>query len=124
MELFLLYCWLKLDSILMMLWISLFITAIVLIFATAHRMDISEDENPEAVLFRKQHTKAYKSWFALALFALLLPNSTNVAVLVAGSYAIDFVKSPEGTKVSALIRGKANEILDAELKKLTPQPGK
>jgi hypothetical protein len=58
------------------------------------------------------------------VLALLIPNQTDTAILVASSVAIDVAKSPEGTKIGQLLRGKANELLDAELKKLSPQPAK
>lgn len=54
------------------------------------------------------------------LFWVAIPNQTQTAVLVATSVALDIAKSPEGTKIGQLLRGKANELLDAELKKIQP----
>lgn len=60
----------------------------------------------------------------VVLFALFvfIPNQTQTAVLVGTSIAVDVAKSPEGQKIGALLRAKANELLDAELRKLQPQP--
>ena len=52
------------------------------------------------------------------------PNQTDAAILVGSAIALEMAKSPEGAKVGQLIRAKANELLDAELKKLQPQPAK
>lgn len=54
----------------------------------------------------------------LLLVAGLIPSKQEIAVLVGGSYALDVAKSPEAAKLMTVIRGKANEILDGEIKKL------
>lgn len=65
-----------------------------------------------------------KKWVYLSIFCVatgfLMPSKTDIAILVGASIAIDFAKSPEAEKVSILLRGKANELLDAEIKKLQP----
>jgi hypothetical protein len=56
-----------------------------------------------------------------AIFNTLVPDKEEIAILVGAHYGMELAKSPEGVKAWTLIRGKANEILDAELKKLEPQ---
>lgn len=63
-------------------------------------------------------TKMYAGAICIGL-ALMLPSKTDVAILVGSSIALDVVKSPEGQKIGTLIRGKANELLDAEISKLS-----
>jgi hypothetical protein len=53
------------------------------------------------------------------ILVLLLPSTKQMAILVGANFALDAVHSPEGQKVTSLLRLKANEILDAELVKLT-----
>lgn len=68
-------------------------------------------------------TPPFKKFFLVPIGFLLLagltPNQTQTAVLVGTSIAVDVAKSPEGAKVGQLLRKKANELLDAELSKVT-----
>jgi len=114
MEVFLVYLWLKLDSL---------ITGLCfLIFACCAGAGIS------AICSLDLYGEKKAYWFklmrrflggALCLLGLvvLVPSSKETAILVGTSYAVDLAKSPEGAKVVSLIRKKANEYLDAELNK-------
>lgn len=64
-----------------------------------------------------------KGWvgvLAIALFCIgvVIPSSKDIAILAGASIAIDVARSPEGEKISKLIRAKANDMIDEELKEL------
>lgn len=65
----------------------------------------------------------FKRFYLLPLILwvvfITIPTQTQTAVLVGTSIAVDVAKSPEGAKVGQLLRKKANELLDAELAKVT-----
>jgi LEA14-like dessication related protein len=114
MELFLIYVWLKLDSV-----------GVVLIAATVVLAVVA----PMMFMFgNMEDSEVALKWGRRGLIALglvvaakvIFPTSTDVAVLVGASYGLDLAKSAEGQKAWTLIRGKANELLDEELKKLSP----
>jgi hypothetical protein len=131
MEVFLVYLWLKLNTVI--LWAVLFaiacaLTAIISsgVIATNGNNECSaqhtikkwqEEEAPAWKALRARFTKWGIGFF---LFALFVPSAEQTAVLVGTSIAVDVAKSPEGTKIAALLRGKANELLDEELKKINP----
>lgn len=46
----------------------------------------------------------------------LLPSSKDTAYLVAGHYALKAVELPEAQKIASVLRKKANEFLDEQLK--------
>ncbi len=126
MELFLIYLWLKLDSLVAFC----VITSIILLFAygilwgprSAESLDSRVKNYPEefplAVKLIKWHPRILVVGLVLSFLGGVLPSSRDVAILVGASVAIDVAKSPEGVKIGHLLRGKANELLDAELSKL------
>ncbi len=121
MELFLLYLWLKLDAIVGTI---ILITVIgVLLYGSlwVYRLMANDGEYDVDKLRRYKIKQQIVLIGTLCCWVvgLALPSSQDVAILVAGSYALDLAKSPEGAKVATLLRGKANELLDAEIKKLT-----
>lgn len=122
MELFLLYIWLKLEAISLLL-LLLACGSACMAVVSAIAMDTSLSD-PDRVQTQKTWGKRRNRFFVAAIPLLILsalvPSKTDVAVLVGASMAIKFANSPEGEKVSALLRGKVNEILDEELKKLNP----
>ncbi len=69
----------------------------------------------------KAWINAVKKWairsITTALFAVLFPSQLTIAAMVGTYYTKEAVNSVEGQKVVTLIRKKANEFLDAELKK-------
>lgn len=159
MELFLIYIWLKLSTILWILACTALLTGVLFFVSKvawtledipdisfekwvvtdeAKRLgaDAGFPHSTKALWRRHVSTTQRKTyhiplpkWFvwvplSSGLLYVVIPDKTEAAVLVASSIAIDVAKSPEGTKIGQLLRGKANELLDAELKKLAPQPTK
>jgi NADH:ubiquinone oxidoreductase subunit 6 (subunit J) len=114
MELLLIYLWLKLDSLNTLIVIAGAVAAI----ATFGCFMFGSIEQEEIGI-----TWGKRGVFAVvvcATLAVAMPSSKDVAILVGASYGLDLAKSSEGQKAWTLIRGKANELLDEELKKLTP----
>jgi len=122
MELFLLYLWLKLDAIGVTL--ALITVAGVLLYGALWFYRIAENYDAYGLeklrRYKIKQQRVLIGTICCLVVGLALPSSKDVAILVAGSYALDLAKSPEGAKVATLLRGKANELLDAEIKKLTP----
>ncbi len=123
MELFLLYLWLKLDSVLSLLLVIVISSGFAYLFGWLPRswenFDNKADNGSE---FHKKYCRWHNRLVFIALGALcigtVLPSSKDTAILVGASIALDVAKSPEGQKIGTLIRGKANELLDNEIKKL------
>jgi hypothetical protein len=121
MELFLLYFWLKLDSIISIAtglgWMAgLFISiAGIIVFVAG----IEHCENDTLSWLTRMVKKAVFLFVFAIILVLLLPSTKQMAILVGANFALDAVHSPEGQKVTSLLRLKANEILDAEIVKLT-----
>ena len=127
MELLFLYFWLKLDAIrdalipvtviLFVSWLGLF----VWIRGTAKSGPFSEETEVIETL-KKKYKNLRMVLFYLPILTwtmhLLLPTSKETAILVAGHYALEFSKSPEGGKVWTLVRGTANKMLDQALKEV------
>ena len=57
-----------------------------------------------------------KITLALTVCSIILPSKTDVAILVGANYALKAAETPEAQKVMSILRAKANEILDAEIK--------
>jgi hypothetical protein len=128
MELFLLYLWLKINSVIAASVAAALVLAVVALFKF---MAVGIDRD----VYGEQHAERNKvgsRWarglvaaaVPFALVAVLTPNKTDIAILVGAAYAIDLARSPEGAKVQTLIRAKANELLDAEIAKLKPKESK
>lgn len=123
MELFLIYLWLKLDSFgWLLMSIAIFGTMVLTVITIAGR--IGEDWDTSPTPEEKRYIKwLNRAWLVVGFSivgSVFLPSSKDVAIIVGSSIAIDTIKSPEGQKISQLLRGKANELLDAEIKKLQP----
>jgi hypothetical protein len=134
MELFLLYVWMKLTTIQVVLGLSIATGCAVALGCFIALMDDSvpqryiydtREEWEAAVKEKKEKTTPYKllqrlRWIIPAMVALLLviPSQTQTAVLVAGYYALRMADSPEASKVVQVLRKKANEYLDEELKEV------
>ena len=103
MELFLLYIWLKLGSIFWFIVAGMIVSLVV-----------------GVVLAENGEDYYAKLWFKIALAfsicAMLIPSKTDVAILVGANYALKAAETPEAKKVMTILRAKANEILDAEIK--------
>jgi hypothetical protein len=112
LELLLIYLWLKLDVVRGTLGVLCLLGGVgVLVLCMIASVESWEPG------FKWARRIGWALPFAGAL-AVLVPSAKDVAVLVGASYAIDLARSPEGAKVASLLRGKANEILDEELRKL------
>jgi hypothetical protein len=103
MELFLLYIWLKLGSIFWFIFASAVVSFIVFLIAAGG------DDVEIAKIW-------VKIALALSVCATILPSKTDVAILVGANYALKAAETPEAQKVMTILRAKANEILDAEIK--------
>lgn len=120
MELFLIYIWLKLNAVIGMLYIvggiGLLLCGFALILRLVDRWDTEPTSNDLRAI--KLHNRMLLISSVSLFVGMLLPTAQDTAVLVGSSIAIDVAKSPEGTKIATLLRGKANEILDEQLKQL------
>ena len=120
MESFLIYIWLKLNGVIGMLYIvggiGLLLCGFALILRLVDRWDTEPTSNDLRAI--KLHNRMLLISSVSLFVGMLLPTAQDTAVLVGSSIAIDVAKSPEGTKIATLLRGKANEILDEQLKQL------
>ena len=121
MELFLLYFWLMLGNISTFLGILTFIGFAITLFMT---MDIGINRDDYVRNKRlKELTDFRKATFIatilIGLVVTFLPSKTDVAILVGANYAFKAADTPEAQKVMTLIRKKANEMLDEQLKEET-----
>lgn len=120
MELFLLYLWLKLDSFGLVLCLFFMVGLLIYGFSWIIRTGSYYSDKDSQIKIKAKQKLILVGTMGCLVASLVLPSSKDVAILVAGSYALDLAKSPEGAKVATLLRGKANELLDAEIKKLNP----
>lgn len=135
MELFLLYVWMKLSTIQVVLGIFIAAGVVAVLFCViALYLDDSipgrysydtREEWETAVEAKKKNMPPYRllqrlKWAIPALIALfvVMPSQTQTAVLVARHYALRMADSPEASKVLQVLRKKANEYLDEELKEV------
>ena len=128
MEVFLVYLWLKLDSLLTILGVASAISFAAFILGWIPRSveyldekakgDRFDEPSEIAQKFCKWHTRTLFIGIIFTFFGLVIPSSKETAILVGTSIAVDVAKSPEGAKVAQLLRGKANELLDEQIKKL------
>lgn len=124
MEVFFVYLWLKLDALSQLFFVCMVVTGLLLL--AYHAWVVSDGTGPFCADFRNRqeslkNTTFYRrvvwSVFLLTLFSsVLLPTTKETAVLVGTHYAVKLASSEEGAKVQSLIRKKANEYLDEQLK--------
>ena len=123
MELFVIYLWLKVDLFInIFTWVLAPITLIVLLVYVIAR---SEKHSYSIEQFQTNWDNKLKKFLIISgtLFTIgiLTPDSKDIAILVGASYAVDFAKSPEGAKIGTLIRKKANNYLDEQLKEVAKE---
>ena len=123
MELFVIYLWLKVDLFInIFTWVLAPITLIVLLVYVIAR---SEKHSYSIEQFKTNWDNKLKKFLIISgtLFTIgiLTPDSKDIAILVGASYAVDFAKSPEGAKIGTLIRKKANDYLDEQLKEVAKE---
>lgn len=117
MELFLIYLWLNLSTIS----VTFTLVGLGLLIVFGIKWIYQCDELNKKIPDGYQKVK-HVLYFSITAFviAIFIPTKTDVAILVGSSIALDMAKSPEGAKVATLLRGKANELLDAEIAKIVP----
>lgn len=124
MEVFLVYLWLKLDLFIGFLWGGAVIAGFWRVVCALNKHDnvnYSWKEfyrRPDAYDVQYKHRWKY-CWHVIVIcltLALTLPTANQAAALVGTHYAVQLASSPEGQKVQSLIRKKANEYLDEQLK--------
>ena len=118
MEVFLVYLWLKLDSFLrslVVVGLCLLYSLIIYIFGKSNCREKEEKQEFADKWWKSVKKAVYAGIFCLFV-VLVAPSSKQTAILVGTSYAVDFAKSPEGAKIGELIRKKANDYLDEQLK--------
>lgn len=116
MELFLLYVWLKLDSIIDMFQavVSLGVASLTAgLFFSAVGFWI--DGKPTSKLLKRVMSLGGAAIVVGGIFVTGIPTKTQTAVLVGGHYALKMADTPEAHKIAGLLRKKANEFLDEEL---------
>lgn len=115
MELFLLYFWLKLDTISNAFLIAGVLTIILIFKRVIMNKDIRE---PKDIVFTRSDTIWALLAFSFFLTSNLLPSKKDMAILIGAHYAIKVASTPEADKAFALLRQKVNEVLDEELSKV------
>lgn len=113
MEIFFVYVWLKLNT-LISLFILLSLTLAVVLGGSGLFYAIEGHTKQEWWLKFKIPTWCFIGCLMSAIF---IPSQSDTAVLVGTHYAVKLANSTEGEKVVSLIRQKANEYLDEQLKK-------
>lgn len=122
MELFVIYLWLKLDIFIRVLVISSLTLTICISLLYVMNSPVDRRETKE---YYTRNSKSYKRFLitmcSMFIVGTILPSSKDTAILVGASYAVDFAKSPEGAKIGTLIRKKANDYLDDQLKEVAKE---
>jgi accessory gene regulator protein AgrB len=119
MELFLIYAWLKVDTLvglLFVFWLAYALSVAILLSLSQPDSWDKPDIKEIKIARVKKYRFRYIPWICFGVFLAIIPNSKQIAIIVGSSYAIDFSKSPTGEKVKSLILQKAESILDEELK--------
>ena len=113
MELFLIYVWLKLDSLNALSIGVVALSAFAMFVLAISTVGESQEWKNSAIRFGKR--AAYVGGAAMA-FAVLLPSSKDVAILAGAHYAFKAAESPEAAKVMTLMRQRVNAYLDEAIK--------
>lgn len=119
MDLFLLWVWLRLDTLIGILGMTAAVSWLLAFLSGVLRL-LAADEGESEV---KTLVEKLNSWVIVAAIVatcglVLLPSSKDVAVMVGYYYGKEALQSPIGQKAQKVLLGKANEILDQELEKL------
>lgn len=113
MEIFFVYVWLKLNTLIIVFSLLSWVLALVLVGSgIGYAMEGHTKQKWWAVF--KIPTW---SFIGCLISAVFIPTQSDTAVLVGTHYAVKLANSTEGEKVVSLIRQKANEYLDEQLKK-------
>ena len=118
---FLVYLWLKLDTVLNGIWAVAVLYAIWLAFYGAFcalDADYSRKGQERFEVYKKNFRKRLIICLSTIFIVSIIPNSNQMAVLAATHYTQELVQSEEGQKIVQLIRKKATTYLDEQLKEL------
>jgi ammonia channel protein AmtB len=119
MEVFMVYLWLKLDSVVSVFAVTTVISGIAAVVLGIIYLNLYNEEEKESVM------RLLKKDMIIVFFGVcvctFLPTTRQAAILIGTHYAVELKNSPEGQKVMTLIRKKANEYLDDELKGVRTQ---
>lgn len=122
MEVFLVYLWLKLPFLISGCVLAAIIMVCLALAAATVIDNIKnwslETRRDEIPLLRKRRNKWFCSALVMLAIAGAVPDRVDVAMLVGTHYAVQLSGSPEGQKVTTLIRRKANEYLDEQVKEV------
>lgn len=122
MELFLLYAWLKLDGVHFILAGATVVLMLGTVFAGIGYLINDGDYNFEKRARDGCRNAIRRMWVPLVVVIvtqLVLPTSKQTAYLVGGHFALKAASTPEAEKVMAILRKKANEYMDEQLKPAT-----
>jgi len=120
MEVFLVYLWLKINAFSMILLIAGIILMLMIVWYKM-KLDFAWDAEGKKIVRDQWWSVVKRNFFigvACVIISTATPSAQQVAILVGTSYAVDFAKSPEGAKIGQLIRKKANDYLDEQLKEV------
>jgi len=120
MEVFLVYLWLKINAFSMILLIAGIILMLMIVWYRM-KLDFAWDAEGKKIVRDQWWSVVKRNFFigvACVIISTATPSAQQVAILVGTSYAVDFAKSPEGAKIGQLIRKKANDYLDEQLKEV------
>ena len=111
MELFLLYLWMKLD-IFRVIWGMSALLGLGSLLIWAAILDA------DGVWDKCKHLWARGAWLVVTCFFLFIvvPSSNQMAGLVVGGVALKAAESPEAQKLLSLLRQRASDYLDEQLK--------
>lgn len=113
MELFWLYLWMKMDALHSGIAILTLVGSLLSLF-TAFFITLVDKWHSGNNL--KYWRRLAVSTAVFGLLALVIPTSNQIAGLVAAKLAINASESPEAQKLGIVLRKKANEYLDEQLK--------
>ena len=120
MEVFLVYLWLKINAFSMILLIAGIILMLMIVWYRM-KLDFAWDAEGKKIVRDQWWSVVKRNFFigvACVIISTATPSAQQVAILVGTSYAVDLAKSPEGAKIGQLIRKKANDYLDEQLKEV------
>lgn len=114
MEILFVYLWLKLNTLIV-------VCAVVGVFCGLFFLasSISNADAFRPLAWAEWWSRKRKFCFLSISFLVLavsIPDRGDTAILIGTHYAVKLANSPEGEKVVSLIRQKANEYLDEQLK--------
>lgn len=118
-ELFFLYLFLKLDTILGVLTLIVFLSGIAGVMGTVAYYFSEMHIRPKGIRVHVWQVKWVKAivsvWLGLGVITTLLPNAQQAAILAAGYYTSEALASEEGQKLIKVLRLKATKYLDEQL---------